>query len=393
MQTHDTHEHDTILVVDDDPNLDQSLFRLLRLPGRWILMASNADEAFHLLKTHKVNLLISDYRMPGMNGTELIRKTSEMYPHVISILLTGHGDYSLAKELINTGLVYRYIEKPWNDEDLQSSVHEALEKFRLEEMNRKLTVSLASRNAELENLAAGMESSMLNLKNELDQTMQTSKINEQLAEVGMSTTQIAHDLRNPLTVLNTSLYLLRHHKDSTALDRNIDIMERAINQLSTMVEAIPVYVKQIAADKHLEDTDVDEFLSDVCNMMRPMTETKEISIIRDLQSAAVIPLDRAQMTSVIQNLIKNAFEAMNRGQITVGSRREQDFVEITVDDNGPGIPAELLNSLFKPFATFGKTKGTGLGLAGARTVVTGHGGTIVAENTGNGARFKIQLPC
>jgi signal transduction histidine kinase len=392
MQTHDVQVRSRILIVDDEPYLVQSLNRLLKHKDREIFIVENAFEAFNVLSGNEVHLLISDYHMPGMNGLELIKKAGELYPHMITILLTGHGDHKLAKSLINSGSVYRYIEKPWEDEDLLSSVNEGLEKFRLEEMNRKLQESLKTRNTELENLAAGLESSIYNLKSELDQTIQNSKINEQLAEVGMSTTQIAHDLRNPLTVLSTGLFLLRHKNDETSLDRNINVMEKALDQLTSMVETLPTYVKQIAAEKKLESVNLDSFLGGICDLMNPIVESKGIVLSRDLHSGCELTLDKSQINSVIQNLIKNALEAMTGGQITISSRQVSNVVEISVEDTGPGISEEILDSLFKPFATFGKTKGTGLGLAGAKSVVTNHGGKISAENTGTGARFTIRLP-
>lgn len=117
-----------ILIVDDEP---ANLRLLERLFSRVFhcLTASNGAEAIRLLQRHDVAILISDQRMPMMTGIELLKHTAAMRPHMVRILLTGYTDVDALVEAINSGLVYMYITKPWNNEDLKLRVNRACEHY------------------------------------------------------------------------------------------------------------------------------------------------------------------------------------------------------------------------------------------------------------------------
>ena len=122
-----------ILIVDDEmPNL-RLLERLFRR-DYYCLTASSGAEAIELLKQHDVAVVITDQRMPQMTGMELLKETSEMRPHMVRILLTGYTDVETLVEAINCGLVYMYVNKPWNNDDLKLKVSRAIEHY---ENNRK----------------------------------------------------------------------------------------------------------------------------------------------------------------------------------------------------------------------------------------------------------------
>ena len=117
-----------ILVVDDEaPNL-RTLERLFRKEYE-VLTAGSAAEALALLQRHDVALLISDQRMPEMSGIELMSQTIDLRPHMVRILLTGYADVSSLIEAINCGHVYKYVTKPWENEDLLITVARALEHY------------------------------------------------------------------------------------------------------------------------------------------------------------------------------------------------------------------------------------------------------------------------
>ena len=133
-----------ILIVDDEmPNL-RLLERLFRR-DYYCLTASSGAEAIELLKQHDVAVVITDQRMPQMTGIELLKQTSEMRPHMVRILLTGYTDVEALVEAINCGLVYMYVNKPWNNDDLKLKVSRAIEHY---ENNRKQN-SLAIANERL----------------------------------------------------------------------------------------------------------------------------------------------------------------------------------------------------------------------------------------------------
>jgi response regulator RpfG family c-di-GMP phosphodiesterase len=117
-----------LLIVDDElPNL-RLLERLFRHDYQ-VLTASSGDEAIKLLEQHDVATIITDQRMPEMTGIQLLKKTEVLRPHMVRILLTGYTDVEALVEAINCGLVYMYISKPWNNDDLKLRVSRAMDHY------------------------------------------------------------------------------------------------------------------------------------------------------------------------------------------------------------------------------------------------------------------------
>ena len=117
-----------ILIVDDEAANLRTLARLFR-DDYEVLTAASGDEALALLGQHDVALLITDQRMPGMTGIELLKKTVPLRPRMVRIILTGYTDVDALVEAINCGQVYRYVAKPWDNEDLRLTVRRGLEHF------------------------------------------------------------------------------------------------------------------------------------------------------------------------------------------------------------------------------------------------------------------------
>src|SRR6266436_2420855 len=119
-----------IMIVDDEPANLRVLERLFR-PDYQVVTAPSGAEALALLEQHDVALLISDQRMPAMTGIELMMKTVPIRPQMVKILLTGYTDVGALIEALNSGLVYRYLTKPWNNDDLKLTVSRALEHYEM----------------------------------------------------------------------------------------------------------------------------------------------------------------------------------------------------------------------------------------------------------------------
>ena len=122
-----------LLIVDDEPANLRLLERLFR-HDYYCLTASSGADAIKLLEQHDVATIITDQRMPEMTGIELLKHTAEIRPHMVRILLTGYTDVEALVEAINCGLVYMYVSKPWNNEDLKIRLSRAIETY---ENNRK----------------------------------------------------------------------------------------------------------------------------------------------------------------------------------------------------------------------------------------------------------------
>ena len=115
----------TLLLLDDEPNITAALTRLFRRVGYQILVAYSPAEAFELLATHQVGVILSDQGMPEMSGIEFLSRAKRLYPEVVRIILSGYTDLKLVAEAFNQGAIYKYITKPWDDREVLGIVREA----------------------------------------------------------------------------------------------------------------------------------------------------------------------------------------------------------------------------------------------------------------------------
>lgn len=104
--------------------------RLLRRDGYHIITANSGAEALDLLAMHPVHVILSDQRMPGMSGTELLDKVKNLYPDTVRIILSGYTDLNVVTEAVNRGAVFRFLTKPWDDAMLRDQVRDAFTHYR-----------------------------------------------------------------------------------------------------------------------------------------------------------------------------------------------------------------------------------------------------------------------
>jgi response regulator RpfG family c-di-GMP phosphodiesterase len=152
-----TEPQPTLLLVDDEPNILSALKRLFRSHGYRVLTAGSGQEGLELLAREPVDLVISDMRMPNMDGAQFLAKVREGWPEIVRILLTGYSDITSTINAINNGEIYRYIAKPWEDNDVLLLVRHAMERKALEREKQRLEVLTASQNEELRDLNANLE--------------------------------------------------------------------------------------------------------------------------------------------------------------------------------------------------------------------------------------------
>ncbi len=147
-----------VLIVDDERSVLEALQALLRREPYQVLCASSGEEALSILSSAKVQLLVSDYRMPGMNGVELARRVREISPDTVRIVFSGQADTESVVSAINDGAVYKFLIKSWFRDDLRQNLRLALDHYALQERNRELSALLEGRNRELSEINAGLES-------------------------------------------------------------------------------------------------------------------------------------------------------------------------------------------------------------------------------------------
>lgn len=147
----------TLLFIDDEANILAALKRLFRPLGYNILTAESGAEALDLLERQRVDLVVSDMRMPQMSGAEVLERIRNKWPDVMRILLTGYSDLSSTIAAINRGEIYRYIAKPWNDDDIVLTVRDALERKHLLAEKQRLEEQTLRQNEELRQLNENLE--------------------------------------------------------------------------------------------------------------------------------------------------------------------------------------------------------------------------------------------
>ncbi|MDP2751885.1 MAG: response regulator [Rhodocyclaceae bacterium] len=216
--------------MDDEPNILNALRRLFRPLGYKIHTAEGGAAGLALLDSEPVDLVVSDMRMPNMDGAQFLEQVRQKWPEVIRILLTGYADVSSTIAAINKGEIYRYITKPWDDIDIVLLVKHALERRNLEQEKRRLEALTKHQNEELKELNATLEARVLTRTEEVRQTMGFLEVaNKQLKENFITSIKVFANL--------------------------IEIREKSLAGHSRRVAD---YARTLAKHLHLPDTEVQD---------------------------------------------------------------------------------------------------------------------------------------
>lgn len=159
----------SVLLVDDEPGILSSLRRLLRPAGYRILTAESGRAGLEILEREPVDLVISDMRMPEMDGAHFLEQVRDRWPKTTRILLTGYADVASTIAAINRGEIYRYVSKPWDDDDLKLVVRDALEGARLRNENVRLLALTQAQNEALKDLNLNLENKVRQRTSEIEQ--------------------------------------------------------------------------------------------------------------------------------------------------------------------------------------------------------------------------------
>jgi len=139
----------TILIVDDEPNILRALMRLLRKEGYHLLSAGNGEAGLECLRETSVDVVVSDFRMPGMTGLEFLMEARDIAPDAVRVILSGYMDVGLITDAVNRGEIYRFITKPWDDDELKALIRQSVQHCHLVRENRRLNEELQQTNREL----------------------------------------------------------------------------------------------------------------------------------------------------------------------------------------------------------------------------------------------------
>ena len=369
----------TFLLVDDLSENLLSLEALLRDDDRVLLKARSGDEALELLLQHDVALALIDVQMPGLDGFELaeLMRGNERTRRVPIIFVTA-GSHSAERRFrgYDAGAV-DFIQKPIEPDILRSKAEVFAQIFAQRQM-------IAVQRDQLQAQAQALE--------EADR-----RKNEFLAT-------LVHELRNPIAALQSGLRLLQRATDPEKADKIGSLMQNQSSHLLRLVDDL-LDVSRISQGKiELRLAPFD--LGDAVRMAVAMSDTviaeKNHNLTVDLPDVPLpITADQVRITQCMINLLINAAKyTEDGGRINLAVVRQGAVYRITVSDNGFGLPAQALQSIFDLFAQVDGHRdsaqgGLGIGLALVRQLVQLHGGAVFAESAGagQGSSFTLEIPC
>jgi two-component system, sensor histidine kinase and response regulator len=378
-----------VLFVDDDENILNALKRSLRGEPFRVHLAASAEEALGVLNSEAIQVVVTDIGMPVMDGLKLLEEVARRYPETVRMVLSGRSGTDTIIEAVNAGRIYRYILKPWDEDDLKINVRHALALHSLQAERNRMMDLLQEHNHALEERVA-------------ERTRQVLAFERQ-AEIGRYAAQIVHNLNNPLHALTAaidllSIYVAGGRLNQEEMEKYLGVAGKATMDLTAMVAGILSHARQEKSSIR-QPLDLNQTIQSELKFMEMVPEFKHkikrgVNLDPSLPGILGNPIEIKQ---ILDNLIKNALDAMAHSpekRLTVQTRAEDGYALIEVTDSGEGIDPAHYNRIFAPdFTTKPPGKGTGLGLASVKTMVDGYGGRIAFQSElGKGTTFRVALP-
>jgi signal transduction histidine kinase len=381
----------TLLFVDDEPDVIDSLRHQFHR-GYRVLGCTSGKEAVQALESDEIDLILSDQRMPGMTGDQLLRRARELKPDTVRMLFTGYADIQDVINAVNEGHIFRYILKPWDSAELEGIIRQGVEQYDLLAERRRLVNELQATNSQLVNAN--------------DELALAGKLKTAFIEVA------SHEFNTPINLVLGLTELLRLSSTKRS-DEELEILRQITasgRQLARLVSNMWVLLRADDFRTRLKTAPVNliELIQRVIDQVRPFLEARHQRLMTELDDElGPFELDADKISAVLINLITNAIKfTPDGGTIELVARPAPDQnVEILIADRGVGLDPEALRHAFQPFFTeldpcrhssgdFGFNKrGLGLGLSIAKSFVDMHGGTIaILSRDGGGTRITVRLP-
>jgi len=388
MQADYDYKKYAVLYVDDE---ERSLKNFARAFGESfrILTANNAKDGLALLEQHQneIGVLMTDQRMPGEQGTWLLERARQLQPRIIRMLVTAFTDMNAAIEAINTGAIYKYITKPWDPPMLDTNLRRALEFFMVQKERDEL------------------------LKEKLS-VIHNMLIADRLVSLGLLAQGLSHHIRNSLQAVKTFLDLapakLEEERLSVEGMRDPGFWREYYRNAQGQLDKINTLLHDLWAtqDKpNFEFADavrVRDLVAEEAGKLSAALAARQITVVNDLPAdLPALRVDVAKFRRLFELLLRDEMISLPPGKTIrfTGRHVTQTHsgvpeVEVTVADDGPGLPQESLRLLFDPFVVrVDAPTEYGINLMACFFIVHHHGGRIEVRNAaGQGAEFILHLP-
>ena len=366
----------TILIVDDEPDIREVLAISLQDMGYLTVEAENAAQAFSVFQKENPQIVVTDIKMPGGDGIELLRKIKHENPETEVVMITGHGDMNLAIRSLKYEAT-DFITKPINVDALEIALRRAREKIA---MRRKLQDYTRS----LEQLVK-------------DKT----ELQDHLASLGLMIGSISHGMKGLLTSLDGGLYLVSSGLKKKDMNR-VEQGYRAAGETAERIRKMVLDILYYAKERTLNRTEVSAaaFAEDVARVIHPGLDGYGIRFECSFdKSAGTFSVDVDYLHAALVNILENAADACLKDRakpthrIAFSMADRGDEIVFTIADDGIGMDRDTCDRIFALFYSTKERKGTGLGLFIANRIVGQHGGTIaVSSKPGEGSAFTVSIP-
>ncbi len=352
-----------ILIVDDEENNLNSFKSCFRRHYK-IFAAVHVDDAFKILEKEDIEIVLTDQRMPKISGVEFLEQVVEKYPHTIRMLLTGFDDFKPAIQAVNQGAIYKYISKPWNEDELKNTIDNAVETYR----NRML---LQKRNQELKKAY-----------NELDSFVYRA----------------SHDIRGPLMSILGITNLAKLEGANEEMTNYFNLIEKSIHQLDVFVRNMVDYSRNSRLEDRYEHISLSIMLKEVLEHLAFVEpRSTQLNVMQKIEGDDEVYTDRDRLKIIVQNLLSNAVRFQRegvQGEVSIHIQNTKNELLIEVEDNGIGIKPSQFESIFDIFYRGSDmSQGSGIGLYVCREAVSKLNGEIKVDSTvGTGSIFNVNLP-
>jgi two-component system, sensor histidine kinase and response regulator len=373
-----------VLLIDDDSALLDAMSQMLalRFPSIEVDKFDNAFAALRSVSFEDYDAIVSDIKMPGIDGLELLAKVTDASPEVPVLLITGHGETDLAIRALRAQ-AFDLIQKPIERDYLVAALTRA---FELRSLRREVRAKQAALERHAEELERRVE----------ERTAELREANRTKDEfLGL----VSHELRTPLTVIVGSVDLLNRHKDTLTPEEtaqlNLDLRLQS-RRLQRIIENLLVLARaEIGAMAKTEPVSLTAVIEGQVKAHRRFYPEREI-LVR-LSEHSTVQSDSTYLELVLGNLISNAEKySDDPSPIEIVSARDGDDIVVSVLDRGRGLTPEEATLVFEPFyrtETSSKVPGAGIGLTVCRRLIEAQGGSICASpREGGGSNFSFRLP-
>ncbi|MCG8569764.1 MAG: hybrid sensor histidine kinase/response regulator, partial [Spirochaetes bacterium] len=362
----------------------------------------SGDEALKILCNSHIDMIISDYQMPRMNGIELLRIVRKKYPSILRFILTGQADLKATIQAINEIQVYQFLTKPWNNQDLKLIIYKAKEYLDLLNKNKKMEDLIRNQNLKLKDLNHNLSMKVKEKTRELHEAnLKLEKLNKMKDDF---ITLISHEFNTPLTIINGFTSLLENNQqiDKNNLQIFINKIRNGVNRLGEMINDM-ILLNKLQGGFNFntnEQVDLKKIIDNCLSILNPTIIKKVIKINFASSNTENYYLNKNELliNKCIFNIIQNAvIHSPNNSKIEIKLIKAEGYISILVANTGIDIDNDLLPGIFDKF-THGQhismhKKGLGLGLPISKLIVDKYNGNIeLSKEKEELIQVKIDFP-